>query len=156
MQLATFLRNTILGDDAEGRATEFVKVQKNNSKEGLIAISLEEDTFLSYIIWPMNTFHIIARMLDTFDVYQNVVSLKNYCELPYKGSTGRHARTWTESILSNEKVIKVTHRFYELLYNLFKSSNASQQVSDLLQNRTYFSQLIELFNAILDSDNKCN
>ncbi|MBQ4833196.1 hypothetical protein J8L70_08080 [Pseudoalteromonas sp. MMG010] len=149
MQLATFLRNTILGDDAEGRAIEFVKVPKNNRKEGIISISLEKDTFLSYIIWPMNTFHIIARMLDTFDVYQNVLSLKNYSELPFKCSTGRHDLTWRQSILfnKNEKTIEVTQRFYELLYNLFKSSNASQQVSDLLQNHTYFSQLIELFNA---------
>ena len=101
MQLATLLRNMFLGDDHPGRATDFAKV-KVRSEDTFFTLDLEdaENHLLNYLIWPMNTFHLIARIFDTHDVYQKIVSLEYETDYLKQRKTGNHSINWATALLN--------------------------------------------------------
>ncbi len=148
MQLATLLKNMFLGNDASGRATDFAKIKKRS--EG-IAFTLDlEDTdnhLLQYLIWPMNTFHLIARIFDTHDVYQKIVSIENKSNYLKPLKTGNHARNWSIALLKAQthNEIELSPRFYGLLFKLFSGSKAKVQVEDLVKDSEYLKLLFDLY-----------
>ncbi|OED54676.1 hypothetical protein BEI46_14165 [Aliivibrio fischeri] len=148
MQLATLLKNMFLGDDHPGRATNFARV-KQRLEGSFFTLNLEDtdNHLLQYLLWPMNTFHLIARILDTYDVYQKIVSIENETDYLKQLKTGNHARNWAEGLL-NAQVhyeIKVSSRFHGLLYDLFSQSKAKMQVEELLKDPEYLKLLFELY-----------
>lgn len=150
MQLATLLRNMFLGDDHSGRATDFAKVKKR-SEESFFTLDLEDtdNHLLQYLIWPMNTFHLIARIFDTHDVYQKIVSIENKTDYLQQLKTGNHARNWSATLLNAQthNEIKVSPRFYQLLFHLFSGSKAKVQIEELLKDSGYLKLLFELYVA---------
>jgi hypothetical protein len=148
MQLATLLRNMFLGDDHPGRATDFAKV-KVRSEGTFFTLDLEdaENHLLNYLIWPMNTFHLIARIFDTHDVYQKIVSLEYETDYLKQRKTGNHSRNWATALLNAQthNEIEISPRFYRLLSDLFSGSKAKVQVEELLNNSEYLKLLFELY-----------
>jgi hypothetical protein len=148
MQLATLLKNMFLGDDSSGRATDFSKVKKR-SEEIFFVLDIEDadNHLLQYLIWPMNTFHLIARIFDTHDVYQKIVSIENGTDYLKQLKTVNHASSWSKGLLDAQtrNEIKVSSRFYGLLYNLFSSSKAREQIETLLKDPDYLKLLFELY-----------
>jgi hypothetical protein len=150
MQLATLLRNMFLGDDSSGRATDFAKI-KRRSKEVLFTLDIEDtdNRLLQYLIWPMNTFHLIGRIFDTHDVYQKIVSIENEKNYLKQLKTGNHSRNWSYALLNAQtnNEIELSPRFYGLLFNLFSASKAKLQVEDLVKDSEYLELLFELYVA---------
>ena len=150
MQLATLLRNMFLGDDHPGRATDFARV-KQLSEGSFFTLDLEDtdNQLLQYLLWPMNTFHLIARILDTHDVYQKIVSIENEVGYLKQLKTGNHAINWSRALLTAQthNEIEVSPRFYGLLYALFSGSKAKVQVEELLKDPEYLKLLFELYVA---------
>ncbi|MEJ6120931.1 hypothetical protein MT390_03395 [Vibrio sp. 2-Bac 85] len=150
MQLATLLRNMLLGEDHSGRAIDFAKISKC-PKASFFSLDLTDgdNQLLRHLIWPMNTFHIIAKILDTHDVYQKIVSIENETDYLVQLKTGNHAINWSESLLNTSRSDKITisSRFYELLYELFGPAKVKTQVEELIQNTNYLKLLFELYIA---------
>lgn len=150
MQLATLLRNMFLGDDHPGRATDFARV-KQRSEGNFFTLDLEDtdNQLLQYLLWPMNTFHLIARILDTHDMYQKIVSIENEVDYLTQLKTGNHARNWSRALLraQTHNEIEVSPRFYRLLHALFSRSKANVQIGELLKNPEYLKLLFELYVA---------
>ncbi|WP_338727402.1 hypothetical protein V8687_06870 [Shewanella baltica] len=148
MELATLLKNIFLGDDSSGSARDFAKV-KRRSEGTFFTLDLDgvDNQLLQYLIWPMNTFHLIARIFDTHDIYQRIVSIENEVGYLQQLRTGNHAKNWSETLLNakeNNK-IEISPRFYGLLYSLFSSSKTQVQIEELLSNLEYLSLLFELY-----------
>ncbi|WP_042153124.1 MULTISPECIES: hypothetical protein [unclassified Pseudoalteromonas] len=150
MQLATLLRDMFLGDDHPGRATVFSKIKKQPD-EAFHTLNLEDadNHLLQYLMWPMNTFHLIARIFDTQDEYQKIVSIENEVDYLKQLKTGNHARNWSTTLLDAQGLneIRVSPRFYGLLFNLFNGSKAKLHVEDLLKRPEYLKLLFELYVA---------
>ncbi|MDO7086275.1 hypothetical protein WNY51_04320 [Pseudocolwellia sp. AS88] len=150
MMLATLLKNMFLGDDSSGPASDFAKVKR--SLEGsFFTLDLDnpDNQLLQYLMWPMNTFHLIARIFDTYDVYQKIVSIENGTNYLKQLKTGNHQSNWSQGLLDAQtrNEIKVSSRFYELLYNLFSSSKTRVQIETLLKDPDYLKLLFELYVA---------
>ncbi|MCJ8293122.1 MAG: hypothetical protein MJK15_01830 [Colwellia sp.] len=154
MQLATLLKNMFVDDDYKGTAIDFAKL-KNPSEITDFNLNIDDDNnqLLKYLIWPMNTFHLIAWIFDTYDVYQKIVSLENDNNGLRQLSTGNHARNWSNALRSatTHNEINVSSRFYKLLFKLFSASKARVQIEELLEDPEYLDLLLELY---VESD-KC-
>ncbi|MGK0272987.1 MAG: hypothetical protein ACI88H_003664 [Cocleimonas sp.] len=150
MILATLLNRMFLGDDSSVPKKGFAKIKKS-SEEAVFTIDLDnpENQLLQYLMWPMNTFHLIARIFDTYDVYQKIVSIENGTDYLKQLKTGNHQRNWPQGLLDAQtrNEIKVSPRFYQLLYNLFSSSRTREQIEKLLKDPDYLKLLFELYVA---------
>ncbi|WP_281544949.1 hypothetical protein [Grimontia sp. SpTr1] len=150
MQLATLLKNMFLGDDHQRSEFDFAKLKKY-SEGTFFTVDLDDsdNQLFQYLIWPMNTFHLIARIFDTYDVYQKVVSIENKSDEIEQLVTGRHARTWPMALLRSESrnSVDISPRFYNLLYRAFGPSKVKTQIDVLLKDPKYLNLLFELYVA---------
>jgi hypothetical protein len=150
MELATLLKNMFLGDDSSGVARDFAKV-KRRSEGAFFTLDLEDtdNLLLQYLIWPMNAFHLIARIFDTNDIYQKIVSIENKVNGLKQLKTGNHAINWSDALLNakTHNKIEVSPHFYMLLHRLFSSSKTQVQIEDLLKDSEYLNLLFELYIA---------
>lgn len=137
-----------LGDDTPGKAIKFSKVKKR-SNEVFFTLDIEDpdNHLLKYLIWPMNTFHLIAWIFDTHDVYQKIVSIENEIDYLKPLKTGNHASSWSTALIHahTHNEIEISPRFYGLLFDLFSGSKAKTQIEDLLKNSEYLKLLFELY-----------
>jgi hypothetical protein len=147
MILATFLKNMLWGDEASGDARGFARLKPIKNEETFYSVNIDDDLF-SRLLWPMNTFHVLAKVFDTYDVYQKIVSLEN--ETDYLSQFySRHGSNWGESLIGAEtsQVIYISSRFYSLLYSLFGRSKVSMNIEELLEDPRYLRDLFQLYIA---------
>ncbi|SON49921.1 hypothetical protein [Vibrio tapetis] len=147
MILATFLKNMLWDDEASGDARRFARLKPIKNEETFYSVSIDDDLF-SRLIWPMNTFHVLAKIFDTYDVYQKIVSLENETDYLSQFHSG-HGRNWGESLIKAEtsQEIFISSRFYSLLYSLFSRSRVSMKIEDLLEDSGYLRALFQLYIA---------
>lgn len=147
MILATFLKNMLWDDEASGDARHFARLKPIKNEETFYSVSIDDDLF-SRLIWPMNTFHVLAKIFDTYDVYQKIVSLENETDYLSQFHSG-HGRNWGESLIKAETSheIFISSRFYSLLYSLFSRSRVSMKIEDLLEDSGYLRDLFQLYIA---------
>ncbi|MEZ8106619.1 hypothetical protein [Vibrio cortegadensis] len=147
MILATFLKNMLWDDEASGDARSFARLKPIKNEETFYSVSIDDDLF-SRLIWPMNTFHVLAKIFDTYDVYQKIVSLENETDYLSQFHSG-HGRNWGESLIKAEtsQEIFISSRFYSLLYSLFSRSRVSMKIEDILEDSGYLRALFQLYIA---------